>query len=66
MTKRSEPNILLDSDVVRHFLNGNCIHKLPAIWFVLLDKIKNELLSSMCPITPVSVWVVAVAGLESA
>ena len=57
MTKRSEPNILLDSDVVRHFLNGNCIHKLPAIFpnrFVILDKVKNELCRSKSLETPVT------------
>lgn len=57
MSKKSEPNILLDSDVVRHFLNGNRIHQLSAIFpnrFVMLDKVKNELCRSKSLITPVS------------
>ena len=57
MSKKSEPNILLDSDVVRHFLNGNRIHQLSAIFpnrFVMLDKVKNELCKSKSLVTPVT------------
>ena len=46
MSKSSEPKILLDSDVVRHFINGGKIHQLSSIYpkrFVMLDKVKNEL-----------------------
>ncbi|MEO6903707.1 MAG: hypothetical protein ABI315_11260 [Bacteroidia bacterium] len=49
MSKSSEPNILLDSDVVRHFINGGKIHQLSFIFpkrFVMLDKVKNELCRS--------------------
>lgn len=57
MRKKSEPNILLDSDVVRHFLNGNRIHQLSAIFpnrFVMLDKVKDELCRSKSLVTPVT------------
>ena len=56
MSKKNEPSILLDSDVVRHFLNGGRIHQLSAIFpnrFVMLDKVKNELCRSKRLITPV-------------
>lgn len=46
---KSEPSILLDSDVVRHFINGGKILQLSAIYpkrFVMLDKVKNELCRS--------------------
>lgn len=49
MSKSSEPNILLDSDVVRHFINGGKIHQLSSIYpkrFVMLDKVKTELCKS--------------------
>ncbi len=57
MSKKSEPNILLDSDVVRHFLNGNRIHQLSAIFpsrFVILDKVKDELCRSKSLVIPVT------------
>lgn len=57
MSKKNEPNILLDSDVVRHFLNGNRLHQLSAIFpkrFVMLDKVKNELCRSKSLVTPVT------------
>jgi predicted nucleic acid-binding protein len=57
MSKRNEPNILLDSDVVRHFLNGNRIHQLSAIFpnrFVMLDIVKEELCRSKGLLTPVT------------
>lgn len=49
MSKSSEPSILLDADVVRHFINGGKIHQLSSIYpkrFVMLDKVKNELCRS--------------------
>lgn len=49
MNGNKEPKILLDSDVVRHFISGGQILLLPAIFpgrFVMLDKIKNELCRS--------------------
>lgn len=57
MSKKNEPKILLDSDVVRHFLNGNRIHQLSSIFpnrFVILDKVKNELCRSKSLVTPVT------------
>jgi predicted nucleic acid-binding protein len=57
MSKKNEPNILLDADVVRHFLNGGRIHQLSAIFpnrFVMLDKVKNELCRSKGLVTPVT------------
>ena len=57
MSKKNEPNILLDADVVRHFLNGGRIHQLSAIFpgrFVMLDKVKNELCRSKGLATPVT------------
>jgi predicted nucleic acid-binding protein len=47
MTKKTnEPKILLDSDVVRHFLKGGKILDLPKIYpnrLVMLDVVRNEL-----------------------
>ena len=46
MEKNGEPKILLDCDVVIHFLKGGKILELPTIFpgrFVMLDKVKNEL-----------------------
>lgn len=57
MSAKNEPNILLDSDVVRHFLNGGRIHQLTSIFpgrFVMLDKVKNELCRSKSLVTPVT------------
>lgn len=47
MEKNSEPKILLDCDVIIHFLKGGKILELPKIFpgrFVILDKVKKELL----------------------
>lgn len=50
MSKQSsEPLILLDSDVVRHFINGNRTLELKRVFpgrFVMLDKVKEELCRS--------------------
>ena len=49
MSKNSDPLILLDSDVIRHFISGNQLNKLSAIYpsrFAILDKVKNELCRS--------------------
>lgn len=57
MSKKNEPNILLDADVVRHFLNGNRIHQLTAIFprrLVMLDKVKQELCRSKGLALPVT------------
>lgn len=46
MATNGEPDILLDCDVVIHFLKGGRILELPKIFpgrFVMLDKIRNEL-----------------------
>jgi len=47
---KSEPKILLDSDVVRHFINGHQIINLSKIYpkrLVILDKVKAELCRSI-------------------
>ena len=49
MNKNDETKILLDSDVVRHFINGGQLTKLALIFperFIMLDKVKQELLRS--------------------
>src|SRR5690554_3323882 len=49
MGKNDAPQILLDSDVVRHFISGHQILLLPSIFpkrFVMLDKVKAELCRS--------------------
>lgn len=43
------PLILLDSDVIRHFISGNQLHRLASIYpnrFVILDKVKVEICRS--------------------
>lgn len=45
----SDALILLDSDVIRHFIHGGMLDKLAGIFperFVILDKVKNELCRS--------------------
>ncbi|MBN8703351.1 MAG: hypothetical protein J0M08_09815 [Bacteroidetes bacterium] len=57
MSRKNKPDILLDADVVRHFLNGSCLHKLSAIFpnrLVMLDKVKNELCRSKSLTTPIT------------
>ncbi|RYE37428.1 MAG: hypothetical protein EOP48_28740 [Sphingobacteriales bacterium] len=57
MSKNSSEPILLDSDVVRHFLNGNQLDKLALIYprrLVLLDKVKKELCLSKSLVNPVN------------
>jgi hypothetical protein len=52
----SDPPILLDSDVVRHFINGGEIHRLASIYpkrFVMLDIVRDELCLSRSLETPV-------------
>lgn len=49
MSKSKEPQILLDADVIRHFLSGKQLSKLVSVFpnrFVILDKVKNELCRS--------------------
>lgn len=49
MSKKIEPLILLDSDVLRHFLSGEQLFLLPKIFprrLVILDKVKNEICRS--------------------
>ena len=50
MSKSSDPPmILLDSDVIRHFINGGQLDKLAAIFpgrFMILDKVKQEICRS--------------------
>ncbi|MCX2453638.1 hypothetical protein OQX61_20370 [Pedobacter sp. PLR] len=43
------PLILLDSDVIRHFISGGLLENLPAIYagrFIILDKVKKEICRS--------------------
>ena len=47
MSGKDEPKILLDCDVVIHFIKGQKIMELPTIFpgrFVMLDKVYNELM----------------------
>jgi hypothetical protein len=47
MSSNGEPKILLDCDVVIHFLKGGKILELPAIFpgrFIMLDKVHQELM----------------------
>lgn len=50
MTKKTtDPQILLDADVIRHFLKSDRIFDLPKIFpdrFVILDVVRNELIRS--------------------
>jgi hypothetical protein len=49
MSQKNEPHILIDSDVVRHFISGHRLHQLSSIFpnrFVMLDKVKQELCRS--------------------
>ncbi len=53
----ARPKILLDSDVIRHFLKGSRILDLPRIYpdrLVLLDIVKSELCRSSQLHTPVN------------
>lgn len=45
----AEPIILLDCDVIRHFLSGGQLNKLSAVYpgrFAILDKVKDEICRS--------------------
>lgn len=49
MLTNKEPKILLDSDVVRHFLSGRQLAILSSVFpnrFIILDKVKDELCRS--------------------
>lgn len=62
MSKNDEAKILLDSDVVRHFLNGNQLGKLASIFpkrFVMLDVVKNELCRSKKLVGPINTFLQA-------
>jgi len=59
METSGEPNILLDCDVVIHFIKGIKILELPQIFpgrFVMLDKVKNELLKRSGNIVAIPVF----------
>jgi hypothetical protein len=61
MTQNGEPKILLDCDVVIHFLKGGKIMELPQIFpgrFVMLDKVKNELLKRSKNFLAINVFLV--------
>ena len=62
MTGNGEPKILLDCDVFIHFLKGGKILELPKIFpgrFVMLDKIKAELLKRNSNTLAVGVFLAA-------
>jgi len=62
METKPEPKILLDCDVVIHFLKGGKILELPTIFpgrFVMLDKVKNELLKRSSNFLPLSIFLAA-------
>lgn len=56
-TNPTNPKILLDSDVIRHFLKADSLLLLPKIYpkrLVILDIVKNELCRSKSLITPIN------------
>ncbi|NII27927.1 hypothetical protein HB364_22780 [Pseudoflavitalea sp. X16] len=62
MTTNGEPQILLDCDVVIHFLKGGKILELPTIFpgrFVMLDKVHNELLKRNSNVLAIGVFLAA-------
>lgn len=62
MEKNGEPKILLDCDVVIHFLKGGKILELPTIFpgrFVMLDKVHNELTKRNSNIIAIGVFLAA-------
>lgn len=59
MTTNGEPKILLDCDVIIHFLKGGKILELPTICpgrFVMLDKVQNELYKRNSNIVAIGVF----------
>src|ERR1700677_1328317 len=59
MPSTGEPKILLDCDVVIHFLKGGKILELPTIFpgrFVMLDKVHNELLKRNSNVLAIGVF----------
>ena len=62
MTTNGEPKILLDCDVVIHFLKGGKILELPTIFpgrFVMLDKVHNELQKRNSNVLAIGVFLAA-------
>jgi predicted nucleic acid-binding protein len=62
MGQNGEPKILLDCDVVIHFLKGGKIMELPTIFpdrFVMLDKVHNELMKRNSNILAIGVFLAA-------
>lgn len=60
MSKNDETKILLDSDVVRHFLSGKQLDKLSKIFpnrFVMLDRVQRELYKSTKLIGPIGEFI---------
>lgn len=54
--KTTEPQILLDADVIRHFLKGGRILDLPKIFpnrFAIIDVVRDELIRSHSLKTPI-------------
>lgn len=61
MEKNGEPKILLDCDVIIHFLKGGKILELATIFpgrFVMLDKVKNELLKRNSNVLAIGIFLV--------
>ena len=59
MSSNGEPKILLDCDVVIHFLKGGKILELPAIFpgrFVMLDKVHQELMKRNSNVLAIGVF----------
>jgi hypothetical protein len=59
MTRTGDPKILLDCDVVIHFLKGGKIMELPTIFpgrFVMLDKVHNELMKRNSNVLAIGVF----------
>ncbi len=59
MDSTGEPKILLDCDVVIHFLKGGKILELPAIFpgrFVMLDKVHQELMKRNSNAIPIAMF----------
>jgi predicted nucleic acid-binding protein len=62
MKKNGEPKILLDCDVVIHFLKGGKILELPTIFpdrFVMLNTVKDELLKRSSNFIAINIFLLA-------
>jgi len=67
MQMTADPQILLDCDVVIHFLKGGKIMELPTIFpgrFAMLDKVKNELMKRNSNFLAINIFLKAGAVAE--